>query len=137
MYFYLMCAFIWVFLLVSGVEGGKVPAELLPPPTCSDQQENLPLNVTFVGVFIVPVLPVRAPGSGLVKVGQRFGAGNTLGLAGLGFGTCSEHQKEPFNAWQAASKLEWQDNAKWMHCLKLIHLSSLLLTVKLVLSADP
>jgi len=64
------------------------------------------------------------------------GGGNPPSLAGLGFGACSEHQKEPFNMWQPASKLEWKDNAKWMHCIELIHLSSRLLTVKLVLSAD-
>lgn len=64
------------------------------------------------------------------------GCGNPPSLAGLGFGARSEHQKEPFDTWQLASKLEWQDNAKWMHCIKLIHLSSLLLIVKLVLSAD-
>lgn len=51
--------------------GGRVSAELLPPPTGTALQENLPLNVTFVGVFVVPVLPVRAPGSGLVKGGLR------------------------------------------------------------------
>ena len=68
--------------------------------------------------------------------GWVAGCGDPPSLAGLGFGVCSEHQKEPFNTWRLASKLEWKDNAKWMHCIKLIHLSSLLLTVKLVLSAD-
>lgn len=49
-------------------------------------------------------------GSGASQSGLELGCGIPPSVIGLGFGTCPEHQKESFNKWQPASKLEWKDN---------------------------
>ena len=68
-----LCSEVMVLEVLRGPrvkDGARNKSRFCHPSTCNGLQENLSLNITFVGVFIVQPVPAR--GSGLIKVSLRI-----------------------------------------------------------------